>query len=136
MCPFLPHEFATRASYLRQLDYAALPITKATLEDLDSVERQRIRQAIERYHGDRALLDLRDDALDGALGLTCTVGGKHVPTVAGLLLIGKEEALRTHIPSHEVALQKLENSLSVSMIFIVGHSYDSMSTSISSIEAA
>jgi len=62
--PFLPYEFATRASDLRQLDYAALPVTGATLEDLDPVERQRIRQAIERYHGDRSLLGLRDDSTE------------------------------------------------------------------------
>ena len=108
--PFPPHEFATRASYLRQLDYAALPIIEATLGDLDSVERQRIRQAIEQYHGDRALLDLSDDSQNGALGLTSTAGGKRVPTVAGFLLIGNEGAFRTYIPSHEVLLQELDGS--------------------------
>lgn len=108
--PFLPHEFATRASDLRLTDYAALPVAGATLDDLDPVERQRLRQAVDRYRGDKALLDLDDEQLDGALGLTSEKDGKRVPTVAGLLLIGREGSLRTHLPTHEVALQVLEGT--------------------------
>jgi ATP-dependent DNA helicase RecG len=108
--PFLPHEFPARESDLRLADYSALPVAGATLGDLDPLERQRIRQAIERYGGDRSLLGLDDEGLDGALGLTRTWDGVRVPTVAGLLLAGKEATLREHLPTHEVAFQVLSGT--------------------------
>lgn len=106
--PMLPGEFASRESDLRRLDYSALPVAGSNLSDLDPVERDRLRRAIERYKGDRSLLDLEDDELDGALGLVTSEGGRRVPTVTGLLLIGTERAIRQHLPTHEVAFQVLK----------------------------
>ncbi len=108
--PFLPHEFSTRESDLRLVDYSGLPVAGATLADLDPLERQRLRQAIERYGGDRSLLGLSDESFDGALGLTRTIEGVPTPTVAGLLLAGTEAALREHLPTHEVAFQALSGT--------------------------
>lgn len=82
--PFLSHEWETRASDLGKLDYTHLPVREATLADLDPAERVHLRAAIERYHGDRALLALDDDELAGVLGLVAD----GVPTVAGLLMLG------------------------------------------------
>lgn len=65
---FYPHEWARRASDLGQLDYSALPMSGVGPEDLDPLERVRLRQAIERYGGDRALLGLSDEELDGRWG--------------------------------------------------------------------
>ncbi|HQF90519.1 MAG TPA: hypothetical protein PK535_04860 [Synergistaceae bacterium] len=56
------------------------------------------------------LLPLADEELDGALGLVTTVDGTRRPTVVGLLLLGHEETIRQHIPSHEVAFQILEGT--------------------------
>ncbi len=108
--PFYPHEFAQRRSDLGLLDYSALPVADAVVEDFDPVERARLRQVIERYGGDTSLLPLRDEELDGALGLVRRDEGRLVPTVAGLLLLGKEAALRRNLPTHEVAFQILEGT--------------------------
>ncbi len=108
--PFLPHEFASRESDLRLSDYSVLPVAGADVNVLDAAERHRLRQAIERYRGDRSLLGLDDAELDGALGLIRSEAGQHVPTVAGLLLIGRESAIREHIPTHEAAFQVLEGT--------------------------
>jgi ATP-dependent DNA helicase RecG len=108
--PFLPHEFVSRESDLRLTDYASLPVAGADDTALDLAERQRLRQAIERYGGDSSLLGLDDRELDGALGLASIEGGRRVPTVAGLLLIGKDAAIRKHLPTHEVAFQVLEGT--------------------------
>ncbi len=107
--PFLPHEFATRQSDLGLLDYSALVVTDASRDDLDPVERHRLRRVIQDNAGDKALLDLADDELDGALGLVRQEGNRRVPTVAGLLLIGKVESIRRHIATHEVAFQVLDD---------------------------
>lgn len=105
--PFLPHEFVTRESDLRLTDYSALPVAGATVNDLDPLERERLRLAIATYHGDRSLLGLDDESFDGALGLTVSKGRERVPTVAGLLLAGRSDAIRHHLPTHEVAFQRL-----------------------------
>lgn len=105
--PMLPGEIVSRESDLRRVDYSALPVAGASEQDLDPVERERLRRSIERYGGDRSLLGLDDIEFDGALGLTRREDGDRFPTVAGLLLIGKEPAIREHLPTHEVAFQVL-----------------------------
>jgi ATP-dependent DNA helicase RecG len=108
--PFLPHEFPAHQADQGLLDYSALPVPGATLADFDPLERERLRQAVKRYRGDEALLGLDDEELDGALGLTRREGDQRVPTVVGLLLLGREEALRQHLPAHEVAFQLLDGT--------------------------
>lgn len=108
--PFYPHEFVQRQSALGLVDPSAIPLLSLSTEDLNPLERLRIREAIRRYGGDMSLLPLADDELDGALGLVTTVEGVRRPTVAGLLILGREEVIRQHIPAHEVAFQVLEGT--------------------------
>ena len=108
--PFYPHEFIQRQASLGLVDPSAMPLVSLSAEDLNPLERQRIREAIRRYGGDTTLLPLADEELDGALGLVTVVEGVRRPTVAGLLLLGHEETIRRHIPAHEVAFQVLEGT--------------------------
>lgn len=102
----LPHERSSRASSFGLLDVSAQPVAHATLADLDPLERERLRQAVQQYGGDRVLLELDDEALDGALLLTVRqADGSRVPTLTGLLLIGRETSLRQLVPTHEFAFQ-------------------------------
>lgn len=104
----LPHERSSRASSFGLLDVSAQPVAGATLADLDPLERERLRQAVQQYGGDRVLLELDDEALDGALLLTVRqADGSRVPTLTGLLLIGRETSLRQLVPTHEFAFQVL-----------------------------
>ena len=106
--PFLPHEFAQRLSSLSVLDPSAQAVPGAALEDLDPTERARLRQLVERFHGDRSLLALDDEQLDGALGLTTRSETGRSPTLTGLLLVGREEALSRLVPAHEIAFQVMD----------------------------
>ena len=81
-----------------------------TVDDFNPLERQRIREMIRRYGGDSSLLPLADEELDGALGLAITENGMRKPTMAGILLLGREEALRRYLPAHEAAFQVLEGT--------------------------
>jgi ATP-dependent DNA helicase RecG len=108
--PFYPHEFIQRQSAMGLIDPSATPLASLTVEDLNPLERQRIREAIRRYGGDTSLLPLADEELDGALGLVTTIEGVRRPTVAGLLIMGREVILRQHLPAHEVAFQVLEGT--------------------------
>jgi ATP-dependent DNA helicase RecG len=108
--PFYPHEFFQRESDLGLLDYSAMAVTQTNPDDIDPLERQRLRQMIERYGGDRSLLALSDAELDGALGFIRHQDGGSILTVAGLLIVGKETVLRERVPTHEVAFQVLEGT--------------------------
>ena len=104
----LPHDRASRAAHFGLVDASAQPVAHATLADLDPLERERLRQSVQQYGGDRVLLELDDEALDGALGLTTRLAdGSRVPTLTGLLLVGRETALRERVPTHEFAFQVL-----------------------------
>ena len=63
---------------------------------------------MQQYGGDRVLLELDDEALDGALGLTARQSdGSRLPTLTGLLLVGREAVLQQLVPTHEFAFQVL-----------------------------
>jgi len=108
--PFYPHEFVQRQSALGLVDPSAMVIDGLTAADLNPLERLRLREAIRKYGGDQALLQLADDELDGALGATMVVDGVQRPTLAGLLLLGREEQLRRFVPAYETAFQVLEGT--------------------------
>lgn len=106
--PMYPYEIATRLSDLGRLDISAQPIPDATPNDFDAVERNRLRRIIRSYRSsDHNLLELADDELEKALRFTTTLNGETVPTLTGLLMLGKEEALQRFIPTHEAAFQVL-----------------------------
>ncbi|MCW0412925.1 putative DNA binding domain-containing protein [Xanthomonas sacchari] len=106
--PMLPHERDSRLGQLGLVDASAQPVAGAQLSDFDPLERERLRQAVQQYGGDRVLLELDDEALDGALGFTARQpDGRRVPTLCGLLVIGRVEALRQHVATHEFAFQVL-----------------------------
>lgn len=104
----LPHERASHASHFGLVDASAQAVADATLADLDPLERERLRQTVQQYGGDRVLLELSDEDMDGALGFTThDAASRRVPTLAGLLVIGRETALRERVPTHEFAFQVL-----------------------------
>lgn len=54
--PMYPYEIAARLSSLSLLDYSAQPVPDANIDDLDAVERERLRNIIRTYHGEQNLL--------------------------------------------------------------------------------
>lgn len=108
--PMYPNEMATRLSDLRLLDYSALPIQSATTDDFDPIEVERLRKTILAYNGDRSLLELSDEELFKALGLVTEQLGKAFPTIAGILLLGREAALKQYVPTSSAAFQELSGT--------------------------
>ncbi len=109
--PMYPYEFATRLSDLGKLDYSAQPVRGSTREDFDPLERDRLRRIIASYQsGDQNLLELSDEDMEKSLRLVVSVDGDLTPTLAGLLLIGNEDALQQFVPTNEAAFQVLNGT--------------------------
>ncbi|WP_239512385.1 helix-turn-helix domain-containing protein [Bifidobacterium aerophilum] len=109
--PMYPYEIATRLSDLGRLDFSAQPVPDATRDDFDPLERERLRRIIGTYQSsDRNLLELTDEELEQALQLTVTVDGKAMPTLTGLLLLGKEESLKRFVPTHRASFQVMSGT--------------------------
>lgn len=106
--PFNPQDQLSHLADLQVLDLSAQPVPNTTVDDLSAFERARLREYIVKYNGDHSLLELDDDELDGALGLVTKVDGRVVPTLTGLLILGKESVLRRAVPTHEIAFQVLD----------------------------
>ena len=109
--PMYSYEIPSRLSELGMLDFSAQPLAGATLDDLDPNQRLRLRRIIQaRQGGEKALLSLPDDELDIALRIVTAVGDRYVPTVTGVLLLGKEERIAELIPSAKSSFQVLEGT--------------------------
>lgn len=109
--PLFPHEITTRLSTLGRLDYSALPVPDTTVDDFSPEELQRLRGILRRNrNGDQALLELSDDEMLSALQMMTSVDGKDTPTVTGLLLAGRPEAIKRAIPTSEATFQVLEGT--------------------------
>jgi ATP-dependent DNA helicase RecG len=125
--PFLAHEMQSREASRGALDYSSLVVPEARWEDLDPLEIERLRQMVARNRGraDASLLELSDHEIVRALGLGESsagggAGGERVDRVrvAGLLLLGREEAIARLVPTHEVAFQVLSGTrISVNEFF-------------------
>lgn len=108
--PMYPFEISSRLSDLSLLDYSAQPVPECEYSDLDDVERQRLRNVINSYNGEKQLLELNNEELDKALQLVKEINGKLIPTFAGLILIGKEKSIKRLMPTVEASFQVIQNT--------------------------
>lgn len=109
--PMYSYEIPSRLSELGLLDYSAQPLAGATPEDLDPNQRVRLRKIIQtRQGGDKSLLALPDQELDIALRMVTEVDGRYIPTVTGMLLLGKEERIAELMPTAKASFQVLEGT--------------------------
>ncbi|MGB5070338.1 MAG: ATP-binding protein [Flavobacteriales bacterium] len=106
--PYPASQHQGRGFVLGAEDLSAQPCVHAAWADLDPLQFERARNVLQAPAGDKGLLSLSDMELAGAIGAVESVGERIVPTFAGLLLLGREEALRRHIPTHEAAFQVLD----------------------------
>ena len=108
--PMYPTELTTRLTQLSLLDHSAMPVSDSSVEDFDPLEIERLRKIILSYDGDKTLLELRNEDIYKALGLAKEIDNHLVPTVTGLLMIGKVSAIKVHLPTHLLSFQVLTGS--------------------------
>ncbi len=107
--PMYFHEMQSLQADRGLLDYSALPIAGSRWEDLDPLEFERLRRFVRESQGrgDTGLVDLPDVELAKALGAVEANHAVSAVSVLGLLLFGREAALRRLLPTHEIAFQVL-----------------------------
>ena len=108
--PLFPQEFITRLADIGRCDYTAMILPNSTYDDLDAVERSRLRSYIRDNQGESALIDLEDEDLEKALGLVRETTDGLLPTVAGLLLIGKSASIQRLLPGAGAVFQHLSGT--------------------------
>jgi ATP-dependent DNA helicase RecG len=108
--PMYPVEMQSRLTFLRLVDYSALPLQSATLADFNPVEVERLRNCIQTYEGERPLLELQDDDLFKALGFVREIDGCLVPTITGLLMVGRRQSIKRHVPTHSFSFHVMAGS--------------------------
>jgi len=96
-------------STLGTYDPSEMIFEGVSMDELDPLQRVRLRRTIEEYSEEKSLLRLSDEDMDKALGLCAESDGTMHPTLAGMLILGTEKLLRKHVPSHEVAFQVLKS---------------------------
>ena len=101
--PLYPHEITTRLSELSLLDFSAQPVPGAQYQDLDPIERERLRSIIRSYNGEKYLLELSDEELDKAMQFVVAMDDNLIPTYTGMLILGRKEKLKELIPTAESA---------------------------------
>ena len=89
--------FLTRRIWIH-LSRRPTTLPNASYDDFDANERQRLREFLRDNNGEKALMDLGDEDFDKALGLVHSSPEGLIPTVAGLLILGKEKRIRELLP--------------------------------------
>ena len=109
--PLFPYEIPSRLSELSLLDFSAQPVEGATEEDLDILEFEHLRSIVKNNPGsDKSLLELNKEDFYKALHFVAEENGKTVPTVTGLLFLGKTESLKRFMPTYRASFQVLSGT--------------------------
>lgn len=89
-------------------DYTEGFLQNADIEDIDLVEVARLRNWMGKYNPDNDFSQLSDKKLLEAIGLLKKSGDRLQPTVACLLLVGKEAILRDKLPQCETVFLRFD----------------------------
>lgn len=108
--PLYPIEISTRLSSLGAFDFSEMCLPDSTMKDLDPSEISRLKEILATGKGDRNLQGLAEDELLKALKLIKEQDGVITPTVAGLLILGREGRISKLIPTARINFQVLEGT--------------------------
>ena len=109
--PYFPHENISDLTATGQLDYTAASLNHLDETSLDTLEIERLFSIIRNTrNSDKSLLNVSSSDALKALGILRQIDDRDVPTIAGLLLLGKKNILNEYIPTHELAFQVFEGT--------------------------
>lgn len=103
--PMQPHEAVARLTHIGRSDASTLPLSQASMDDLDPDEMRRFRD-LARASGDAVLSDLSNQDLLAALGF---LSSDTPMTLGAVLMFGKTEAIARFTPTHEAQFQVVKD---------------------------
>ena len=95
-------ENETNLKVAKGYDYTAGYMLDVGLDSIDPLEVSRLRNWIEKYSPGSESLGLDDTDLLKSLGIIQEIEDEERLTIAGLMLVGKEQASKRHLPQNEI----------------------------------
>lgn len=109
--PLYPPEFVSRLSDIGRLDFSAMILSGTSTDDLDDLKREGLRAFMRKNRAEKGLADLEDSEFDKALGFVRETRSGILPTVAGLLMIGKVTVIQRRLSGAGIMFQHFSGSV-------------------------
>ena len=100
--PFYPDEMSNRYSEIQSSDFSGRILSDSTEDDINKLEVYKLKEKLKARNPESTLADMDDIAFLRDLALVKSDSGNIKLTVAGLLFVGKEQAINRLLPHAEV----------------------------------
>lgn len=100
--PFYPDEMSNRYSEIQSSDFSGRILSDSTEDDINKLEVYKLKEKLKARNLESTLADMDDIAFLRDLALVKSDSGNIKLTVAGLLFVGKEQAINRLLPQAEV----------------------------------
>ena len=100
--PFYPDEMSNRYSEIQSSDFSGRILSASTEDDINKLEVYKLKEKLKARNPESTLADMDDIAFLRDLALVKSDSGNIKLTVAGLLFVGKEQAINRLLPQAEV----------------------------------
>lgn len=100
--PFYPDEMSNRYSEIQSSDFSGRILSDSTEDDINKLEVYKLKEKLKARNPESTLADMDDIAFLRDLALVKSNSGNIKLTVAGLLFVGKEQAINKLLPQAEV----------------------------------
>lgn len=100
--PFYPDEMSNRYSEIQSSDFSGRILSDSTEDDINKLEVYKLKEKLKARNPELTLADMDDIAFLRDLALVKSDSGNIKLTVAGLLFVGKEQAINRLLPQAEV----------------------------------
>lgn len=100
--PFYPDEMSNRYSEIQSSDFSGRILSDSTEDDINKLEVYKLKEKLKARNPASTLADMDDIAFLRDLALVKSDSGNIKLTVAGLLFVGKEQAINRLLPQAEV----------------------------------
>lgn len=99
---FYPDEMSNRYSEIQSSDFSGRILSDSTEDDINKLEVYKLKEKLKARNPESTLADMDDIAFLRDLALVKSDSGNIKLTVAGLLFVGKEQAINRLLPQAEV----------------------------------
>ena len=100
--PFYPDEMSNRYSEIQSSDFSGRILSDSTEDDINKLEVYKLKEKLKARNPESTLADMDDIAFLRDLALVKSDSGNIKLTVAGLLFVGKGQAINRLLPQAEV----------------------------------